>query len=525
MNPLLLKHADVISGACRRIAVALFCIVSFFHSLTAQDILLKNPSLEGSPGQGKVPPSWIGRNTPDIQPGILNITQPASDGATYVGLHSGLTWLESMSQEVPLVGGRSYTIAMDLAYSPVYSSPACYGNLTIYGSNNPSDTTERLWSSGNFSHTNWKRYTFVFHPTHDYKFITFMADPAMPCDKSIYGSALLIDNLSATLLETPQLALTLKHTCKGERTGEASVSITGVTSKCIIRWSPGGETTSSIKGLAPGNYDVTVTHPNGVTVTKRASIIAQEVKSKVIVTSSSCYGDNENSIVLETDGGTPPYRYYFNGNADGTYTSSFKNLFPGNYKMLVKDEENCSEQFDRIEVTEPAPVTIAGVQKKDISCSTTLDGKIMLDIKGGTLPYTYSLDNGRWQGDNSWSGLNAGTFYFRIKDAHNCETAGSADIIRNIRECAVFVPTAFSPNGDGQNDLFRVKVHDDIHDYRLDVFTRWGQTVFSTNSPDGGWDGLFKGQLLPTATYVWVLLYTDSKQQARKQTGTVMLIH
>ncbi len=513
------------SGACKRIAVVLFCVISVFQSLTAQDILLKNPSLEGSPGQGKVPPSWRGRNTPDIQPGTLNITQPASDGATYIGLHSGPAWLESISQEVPLIGGKSYTVAMDLAYAPEYAFLACYANLTVYGGNAPSDTAERLWSSGAFFHTNWKRYTFVFHPARNYKFITFMADPAIPCDKSIYGSALLIDNLSAELLETPQLSLSLKHTCKGEHTGEASVNITGVTGNCTIRWSPGGETTSRITNLAPGDYEVTVTHPNGVSVTKKASIIGREVKSKIIITPSPCHGDNENTIALETDGGTPPYRYYFNGSTTGTYTPSFKSLSPGSYRMLVKDEENCSEQLNHIEVTEPAAMNIKEVRKKDISCSTTMDGKIMLNVTGGTPPYTYKLDGNQWQGDSSWSGLNEGIFHFRVKDTHNCETGGSTDIIRNIRECAVFVPTAFSPNGDGQNDLFRAKVHDDVHDYRLDVFTRWGQTVFSTNSPDGAWDGLFKGQQLPTAIYVWVLLYTDSKQQARKQTGTVMLIH
>ncbi|MDR6569874.1 T9SS type B sorting domain-containing protein [Chitinophaga ginsengisegetis] len=524
MKPLLLKYSDIMYGVCKHLAAVLFCTMSALHPLTAQNILLKNPSLEGTPGQGKVPPSWRGRNTPDIQPGTLNITQPASDGATYIGLHSGPAWLESISQEVPLIGGKSYTVSMDLAYAPEYAFLACYANLTVYGGNAPSDTAERLASTGAFFHTNWKRYTFVFHPTRNYKFITFMADPAIPCDKSIYGSALLIDNISAALLETPQLSLTLKHTCKGERTGEASVSITGVTSNCTIRWSPGGETTSRITGLAPGDYEVTVTHPNGVSVTKRATIIGKEVKSKVTVTPSPCYGDNDNTIALETDGGTPPYRYYFNGSTSGTYTSSFPKLSPGNYSVLVKDEENCAEQLDRIEVVEPSPVSIAGVRKKDVSCTTTMDGKIMLDITGGTPPYAYSLDNGHWQGDSSWSGLDAGTFHFKVKDAHSCEVDGSADIIRNVRECAVFVPTAFSPNGDGQNDLFRAKVHDDVHDYKLEVYTRWGQTVFSTNSPDGAWDGLFKGKMLPTAAYVWVLLYTDSKQQARKQTGSVMLI-
>lgn len=191
----------------------------------------------------------------------------------------------------------------------------------------------------------------------------------------------------------------------------------------------------------------------------------------------------------------------------------------------MKDEHGCIENFTNIRLTEPPLLNIAGVDATGTSCSSTVDGKIVLNLTGGTPPYAYRLETGEWQSDNVLRGLTPGVYYYQVKDKNDCQAKGSADIIKNIRDCAVFVPTAFSPNGDGQNDLFRPKIHDDVHDYRLDVFTRWGQTVFSTNSPDGAWDGLFKGQALPTATYVWVLLYTDSKQQARKQTGTVTLIH
>ncbi|HEY9262525.1 gliding motility-associated C-terminal domain-containing protein [Chitinophaga sp.] len=520
MKPLLLKYSDVVSGVYKHLAAVLFCIISALHPLTAQDILLKNPSLEGTPGQGKVPTPWIGGNTPDIQPGVFGINLPASDGATYIGMHSGPTYLESISQEAALIGGKSYTIAMDLAYAPNYSSLTCYGNLTVYGGNTPKDTAERLWSSGAFFHTTWKRYSFAFHPARNYKFIILMADAALPCEKSIYGSALLMDNLSASLLETPQLSLSLKHTCKGERTGEASVAIMGVTRSCTIRWSPGGETTPHISGLAPGDYDVTVTHPNGVSVTQRATIIGKEVKSKVMVTPSRCYGENDNSIALETDGGTPPYRYYFDGSTHPEYTPTFKNLTPGNYRMLIKDEGNCTEQLDGIDVKEPAQLTLVAARKKDVSCTTTMDGKIMLDLTGGTLPYAYSLDNKPWQGDSSWSGLDAGSFHFNVKDAHDCATDGNVEIIRNIRECAVFVPTAFSPNGDGQNDLFRVKLHDDVSDYRMEVYNRWGARVFQTSDPEGAWDGAQQ----PIGNYIWVVIYTDSKKQARKQTGSLMLV-
>ncbi|NML40489.1 T9SS type B sorting domain-containing protein [Chitinophaga sp. G-6-1-13] len=524
MKPLLCKCLQQWTGAWKCVTVVLLYLLSALHPLTAQDILLKNPSLEGTPGQGAVPPGWRGRGTPDIQPGALNITQPPSDGATYVGLHSGLSWIESISQEVPLKAGKTYTVSMDLAYAPTYAFLACYANMTIYAGNTPSDTAERLWSTGEFYHTNWVRYSFVFTPGRDYKFITFMAAPWKPCDKSIYGSALLIDHLSDALLETPQLAVTVRSTCKGENRGEATVTVKGVTQPYTVKWNPGGQTTEHITGLAPGNYEVTVKLPSGASATKQVTVAGWEVKSKVTVIPSACYGQNNNTIEMTTDGGTAPYRYYFNGSKNAVYTPSFSKLTPGNYRVLVKDEEGCTEHIDNITVAEPAPLEIAGMRTKDVSCTSTMDGKISLEIAGGTPPYAFSLDNNAWQASNSWRGLDAGSFHFRVKDTHECETEGSAMINRNIRECAVFVPTAFTPNNDGQNDWFRAKVHDDVREFNLEVYSRWGQIVFRTGDPEGSWNGDFRGSPQPGGTYVWILTYVDSKQQARKQTGTVMLI-
>ncbi|MCW3464674.1 gliding motility-associated C-terminal domain-containing protein [Chitinophaga nivalis] len=488
--------------------------------LFAQDIPVQNPSLEGVPGQGKVPPPWRAKNTPDIQPGVLQITQPPSDGTTYIGLHSGPTWPEAIAQEAALVKGKMYTISFDLAYAPSYAFKACYGNLALYGGNRATDTIQRFWTSGIFYHTEWKRYTAVFKAAADYDYISFWADAAAPCDQSIYGSALLMDNLSATIREMPQVTLTATSTCKGESKGAVTATVKGVAVACTYLWSPGGQTTPSISGLAAGTYTLTVTHPNGTTATATATVKPMEVKSEVTTIPSPCYGDNENQILLTTTGGTPPYRYYFDGSTHSTYTPAFKKLHPGYYDVLVKDEAECKEQLNDIKVTEPALLRIASAKTHDISCSDTRDGSIALQVSGGTRPYAYQLEGTNWQSDSVWAQLEQGKYYYRVKDKNNCEVSGSSEIIRNERVCAVYIPNAFSPNGDGLNDVFRAKINDDIRDYKMMVYSRWGRPVFQSQDPAAGWDG----RDLPTGTYMWVVTYIDSKQQARRQQGTILLI-
>ncbi|HVI48428.1 MAG TPA: gliding motility-associated C-terminal domain-containing protein [Chitinophaga sp.] len=496
-------------------------MISWNAAVNAQDIPLKNPSLEGVPGQNKVPSSWIvGSKTPDTQPGIFEVTLPASDGSTYIGLHSGPDWLEAIAQEVFMKGGRSYALSFDLAFTPEYAYKACYGNMAIYGGDLPGDTAELLWVSGRYEHTSWRRYNAVIRPKKDYRYISFWADYSLTCTKSAHGSVVLIDNISSSLRQYPQLETASTTTCAGINTGTASVKVLSGSGPYTYLWLPGGQTTDHISRVAAGDYKVSVTAFSGLVTTMQVTVKETDLKSEVKVVPSRCNGDNQNQIVLQTTGGLPPYRYYFNGNGHPSYEGVFKELHPGAYAVLIKDEQECADSKPRIKVEEPAPLQIAAVNKKDLSCSDTRDGKILLTVNGGITPYQYTLEPGSWQSDAAWQKLDAGRYYFRVKDNNNCETSGNAEILRNERACAVYVPTAFSPNGDGLNDIFRAKVNDDVSDYRMVVYSRWGQLVFQTSDPASGWDG----SQLPVDNYVWVLTYTDSKQQARKQTGTLMLL-
>jgi gliding motility-associated-like protein len=508
-----------------KFCLGLTLILCCCKTIYSQDILLKNPSLEGSPGENSAPPTWIAINTPDIQPGVYNISKAASSGNTYIGLHSSLNKMEGIAQEVPLKAGRNYQMSFDLAFPDIYYYGACYGDLAVYAANNPLDTTELLWRSGSFYHNDWKRYTASFTPSSNYRYIILLSVVTDPCNKSMYGAALLIDNLSAAIKEeVPQMVFDVTPACKGTNTGAIVTRLTGPVQSCNYYWTPGGQTTSHLSHLAAGTYTVTATALNGAMTTAQMVVGEIELKSTATTISSKCNGDNENEIVINTTGGVPPYRYYLNQEIHASYSSVFNKLVPGNYQVLVEDERGCRYLHNQIHLAEPGPLQVVGIQTKAPSCGETNDGKIFLHAAGGTRPYAYRIENGEWQADSVLRLLNKGRYYFRIKDGNNCEVQDKIDVEENIRECAVFVPTAFSPNNDGQNDCFRTLVHDDIRDFRLAVYGRWGQSVFTATNPESCWNGTLEGRLLPAATYIWVLTYTDSKNQARKQTGSLLLL-
>ncbi|RBL89675.1 T9SS type B sorting domain-containing protein [Chitinophaga flava] len=515
-----MKRAIIICRKAYAVASGML-VMCISVPLLAQDIEIKNPSLEGPPRAAAAPPGWmIINNSPDIQPGCCSVSQPASHGSTYSGMISDATMEEGIVQHLStgIKEGKAYAFSVDLAFPPVYfGQRTCSGAFIVYGGNKPGEKEEVLWKSPLFYHTNWKRYRIEFSAKKDYAYI-MLCNYFTPCS-SAKLSAVLVDNLSPAIQEIPKAVLTVQPTCKGSSIGTASVEVLGGPVPCTFRWKPGGQITSSLSNLAAGSYEVTITGFNGAYTTLTAVIGEEVLKNEIKVLPSRCYGDNQNEISLVTTGGKVPYRYYFNGSDHPLYTPQFRDLHPGKYPLLVKDEQGCATQ-ELINVAEPPLLQITAALLKDVSCNDTHDGKIELQMAGGTPPYAYRLETGEWQSSNTWKQLDEGRYYYTVKDKNDCQVTGMSEIIRNNRQCAVYVPTAFSPNGDGRNDVFRCRVNDDITAYHLTVYNRWGAVVFSSTDPQQAWDG----DLQPAGSYVWVLTYTDSKLQARRQQGSLMLV-
>jgi gliding motility-associated-like protein len=87
------------------------------------------------------------------------------------------------------------------------------------------------------------------------------------------------------------------------------------------------------------------------------------------------------------------------------------------------------------------------------------------------------------------------------------------------------MPNAFTPNGDGLNDLFRIPPVTTQNIKSFSVFNRWGERLFITMESGGGWDGTFNGQMQPPGTYIWEIQYQDLlSKKVELVTGTVELV-
>lgn len=98
--------------------------------------------------------------------------------------------------------------------------------------------------------------------------------------------------------------------------------------------------------------------------------------------------------------------------------------------------------------------------------------------------------------------------------------------IENSVVTTIYIPGSFSPNGDGLNDEFKVVGEGiDLSDYEMEVFDRWGNTVFYSKNPDHGWDGkmIANGEYAPMGSYAYIVRYIDRYGEQKKLTGHVLI--
>jgi gliding motility-associated-like protein len=132
-----------------------------------------------------------------------------------------------------------------------------------------------------------------------------------------------------------------------------------------------------------------------------------------------------------------------------------------------------------------------------------------------------TISNPRAEYDGSFDSIR---YYLVVKDENGCSDEAQVSVRIFKTNPQIFVPTAFTPNGDGINDVFKpIPVGITTFEY-FRVYNRWGQLVFSTSRSGAGWDGRIGGKDQGTGTFVWLVKGTDFTGKLVFAKGTVTLI-
>ncbi|MCB9276683.1 MAG: gliding motility-associated C-terminal domain-containing protein [Lewinellaceae bacterium] len=359
----------------------------------------------------------------------------------------------------------------------------------------------------------------VYGPEH-----TFSGLPAGPYQLSVLDARGCTADTAIVLNGSPAVVAgsILARSC-GPGAGSLQAMASGGTGALAYSLNMGPPQVSGLfEGLSAGVYTLSVVDQQGCSDSSQASLQDVPPMQLELLETKAC-GAGNSAISVTASGGNGGYRYSLSGSAlqpEGV----FEGLSGGMYQVEAIDAAGC--------MPDPLSVLIEAVENlafstADVEPGRCLedDGRISALSHGGTPPYIFSL-NGLERPDGEFPGLSAGRYQLAVTDANGCSLADSVEV-GSI--CPVYIPNAFSPNGDGRNDRFQVFSGIEVRIICFRVFNRWGGLVyegkdFRSSETSRFWDGTDGGQGLSPGIFTYYLELENITGQRELHEGGVMLV-
>lgn len=271
----------------------------------------------------------------------------------------------------------------------------------------------------------------------------------------------------------------------------------------------------------------------------RSNILVFRVTARSVATAAIsstvagvCRGADIRFFATQTNGGdNPVYRWRVNGLPAGTNAPALTLAGPAEdvrVQLELVSSNVCVEpvlsNLVEVKVFQPP---VVGYSRPDtvIRAGTTAILSPLIQTAAPVLQYTWlppaTLSNPAVSNPVA-TPLVSTRYLLRVTDLNNCSSEAGFEVKVSGN---LLMPTAFTPNKDGLNDIFSIPGNLFIDLQQFTVYNRWGNPVFNTLSSVEGWDGRYNGVPLPPGGYAWMIRYRDAfSGETRLLKGTVMLI-
>ncbi|AMM50354.1 hypothetical protein TH61_03010 [Rufibacter sp. DG15C] len=266
---------------------------------------------------------------------------------------------------------------------------------------------------------------------------------------------------------------------------------------------------ATMTGVAPGNYQLTVKDAKGCTFSTPVTV-TQVGAQLASVKNVLCLGDANGSISFSTQGAKGQAEFSINNGQSFQKDSVFNGLAVGTYQLVARFGGTCTISVGKADVK--APTAIKATVK-----AITANSAAVTAISGGTAPYTYKLNNSQFAKDSVFTNLSPGNYTLTVKDKNGCTVEVTFTMQAISDGQGIEIPTGFTPNGDGINDVWVLKnLNTMFPGCRVTVYNRWGSPVFESRGYQKPWDGNVMGKPVPAGTYYTVVELGNGQPAIRK---------
>jgi gliding motility-associated-like protein len=156
---------------------------------------------------------------------------------------------------------------------------------------------------------------------------------------------------------------------------------------------------------------------------------------------------------------------------------------------------------------------------------TIYEGEVINLIVGEYQIYEwYNAEDDLLSVNSELSVTDSGSFYVFVIDENNCNDFSENAIVRTVRRTEIYIPSAFTPNGDDHNELFVIRGNY-IVSYSMNIYNRWGEQLFVSNSIYKYWDGTFENNKVKQGNYFYVVEVIGEDGNLFKKTGLIEVLY
>lgn len=453
--------------------------------------------------------------SPDFSLNYIEFT-PTETTTLYVKTLSTYCEFEAMDSITVHVFHNKITVTGDTLICKGDMTPIFVENLT------PKNPLTYLWTPKNQIYDGANTSSPLVKPNKTTKFIVYATD-SVGCSYT-----------DTVLVEVDELLINVENfqpiSCHGETDAQFDIVPIGFP-PYQIAW----DDNTSFPGkynVGPGTYTVFVSDSLGCTNKEEIEVVDPKELTidSTIFSHETCKGACNGTITLKVSGGTEPYSYLWNTEDN---SAGLKRLCPGEYSATITDAHGCTTALSQpiqIRLEEKIPNVDAFAESNLVFIGQ--ETKIHA-TKNPEENITYLWTPNIWLDDNTKAIATVTpdiplelTFKVIAIDAYGCQNTDTVQLTSVEWICDkpfIFVPTAFTPNNDGKNDVISVnsKV---ITNLEFSIFDRWGELVFETNDVNSSWDGTYHGKLLQPQVFVYHLKATCLNGEKFEEKGNITLI-
>ncbi len=315
----------------------------------------------------------------------------------------------------------------------------------------------------------------------------------------------------------------------------ATVALSGqgglVPNSFLYKWS-NGATGKKVSNLAAGNYTVTLSDANNCQVSQVIEIQTIPTLSidSVEMYLPTCYDMEDGMIELvNIKDGVPPFQYALDKEPYQA-TNYFENLAAGTYQLNISDSNNCVTT-KRVTLDNPPKLVFSGIQMDSVLVIGQSTQLVPILTESTDLYYNWTPNTFLSCSDcpNPTATPSTSIAYTLVVSNNlGCETSYTSQI-KVLQERPVFAPNVFSPNNDGENDLFEIFTGPTIaYGQHLQIYNRWGQLVYDMHNTTANtrlnWDGYLQGKLADSGVYIYVVKLQLENGDTEIQKGDFFLL-